>query len=344
MRKIVLAGLVLLVALCGNSVGVDVEAGAASGEALRIRLDLKDGSSLLGTPLAGELRVSARYGWDLDVPIRWISSFSFNPGATNAVLHLQDGDQLSVQMRDPSIKLESLLGVLEIQMASVVSMTVVPAQADLPLALRNGLLAFYTFSTDEGNRVTDHSGTRRNGNANNTEWTPDGKVGGAMRFGPTNSHVVASDAGLPMGNAPRSIAFWLKLDATRSSGNAVAYGPMRHNQACMLGMDWRLGRDSIAFSQWGAVNVAEQKFGANRWYHIVYTYNGREHTFYIDGARDNLAVREISRGIDTAPTGNLYIGTAGADDGSSFDGWLDEVMIYDRVLEPAEVRLLFERR
>jgi uncharacterized repeat protein (TIGR02543 family) len=212
--------------------------------------------------------------------------------------------------------------------------------------LASGLLAHYSFAKDEGGRVSDLSGMKRDGKVVNAEWTADGRIGGAMRFGPDVSYIEASDAGLPMGDAARSIAFWMKLGANRNLSNPLVYGTLRHNQNFSLGMDWRLGRNSICVGQHGSVNVASKKFETGRWYHIVYTYGGAaDHRFYIDGVEDPLAVREIRSPLGTASSGSLYLGLqAGVDRANTFDGWLDDVMIYDRVLEPAEVRLLFERR
>lgn len=217
--------------------------------------------------------------------------------------------------------------------------------SDADVSLSKGLLAKYSFTNDEGARVSDQSGKKRDGKIVDAEWTADGRFGGAMRFGPTNSYVVASDEGLPMGGAVRSIAFWMKLGANRNLSNPLAYGTLRYNQNFSMGMDWRLGRNSICIGQHGAVNVASKKFETGRWYHIVYTYGGgSEHRFYIDGVEDPLAVREIRAPLETVSSGSLYLGLrAGLDSAThSFDGWLDEVMIYDRVLEPAEVRRLYE--
>ncbi len=228
-------------------------------------------------------------------------------------------------------------------------LVVAPTRVDTPVVpdWRKGLLAFYSFSDDEGARVSDQSGKKRDGKVVDAEWTADGRLGGAMRFGPTNSYVVASDEGLPMGGAVRSIAFWMKLGANRNLSNPLAYGTLRYNQNFSMGMDWRLGRNSICIGQHGAVNVASKKFETGRWYHIVYTYGGgSEHRFYIDGVEDTLAVCEFRAPLETVSSGSLYLGLrAGLDSAAhSFDGWLDEVMIYDRVLEPAEVRQLYEPR
>ena len=61
----------------------------------------------------------------------------------------------------------------------------------------------------------------------------------------------------------------------------------------------------------------------------------------IDGAAHPLVVREFST-FDTKLAGTLMLGDSD-EQAPSYDGCLDEVMIYDRVLSPAEVRQIYER-
>lgn len=164
-----------------------------------------------------------------------------------------------------------------------------------------------------------------------------------MQFSGQDSHIVTHDRELPMGDAPRSIAFWLKLGQDQSHSHILSYGnPNQHNQMVMLSIDWRVNRNSIAFSQYGGVHVASTRMVPDRWYHVVYTYGGGgQHAFYVDGKFSPPQAQEL-RTINTQPSGKLLIGSNSL--GHFLDGWLDEVMIYDRVLEPADVRQLFERR
>jgi len=218
-----------------------------------------------------------------------------------------------------------------------------PGDATLPPALRKGLLAYYPFNRDEGDHVSDNSDCRRNATAENVIWTPDGKVGGAVCFSPEGSRIIASDQGLPAGDAPRSIAFWKKTGPKNEIVTCLlTYGAQHRNQECSLGMDWRDGRSSIQVSPNGTCNVAGTKIANERWYHVVYCYGGNgEHTFFINGVAEAPSVREF-REFDTQLSGKLFLGDSD-DTPPSYDGWMDEVMIYDRVLSPAEIRQIYER-
>lgn len=219
-----------------------------------------------------------------------------------------------------------------------------PDSSVLPPDLRKGLLAYYPFNRNEGSRVSDLSDSRRNATAENVAWTPNGKVGGAMVFNPKGSRIIASDQGLPEGDAPRSIAFWKKTGSKNEILVCMlTYGKQQAGLQCSLGMDWRVGRSGILVSPSGSCNVAGQRLENERWYHVVYCYGGGgKHAIYINGATEPLSVREFST-FNTQLAGRLMLGDSD-EQAPSFDGCLDEVMIYDRVLSPDEVRQIYERQ
>jgi hypothetical protein len=82
------------------------------------------------------------------------------------------------------------------------------------------------------------------------------------------------------------------------------------------------------------------------WYHIAYTYAmdnnvATDPVLYIDGAAT--VVNEIVTpvGTMTSDTGDdLYIGNQSATS-STFDGRIDNLRIYDRVLSPAEILAIY---
>ena len=77
-----------------------------------------------------------------------------------------------------------------------------------------------------------------------------------------------------------------------------------------------------------------------RWYHVAVTYDGSEVAIYIDSKKENSTA--ASGSIDTF-NANLDIGrdTAFSYSGEAFDGYIDDVRIYNRGLSASEVRQLF---
>ena len=85
-----------------------------------------------------------------------------------------------------------------------------------------------------------------------------------------------------------------------------------------------------------SIKSSTDTWQANRWYHAAFTWDGATFRIYIDGALEQTF---------TLPSGvsNTYEGIVLAVRGNEeffFNGSLDEVRIYDRVLTPEEVREL----
>ncbi len=111
----------------------------------------------------------------------------------------------------------------------------------------SGLLLHYTFDRDEKGLVTDASGNGRTAKVNGATWVADGARGGAYRLDNIAQTITATDAGLPSGDAPRSIALWMKLDREYpngitgflgygSSGASRTTGRARHGLALEPGL------------------------------------------------------------------------------------------------------------
>jgi parallel beta-helix repeat protein len=73
------------------------------------------------------------------------------------------------------------------------------------------------------------------------------------------------------------------------------------------------------------------------WHHIALTYNGSAINLYLDGSM----VKSVSASgkVDRNPSRDIYIGKDPW--GNSFNGYIDEVRIYDRALTEGEVHGLF---
>jgi len=304
-----------------------------------VRLD--EGSLIKGILLTRTFPVRTLYGVDLDLSYEWIQSVRMVDDSLEVRLH--NGDRLTASVDVSPLRLQTLIGTLELPIDRIrdISISLPDDVSRLPTELHKGLVGYYTFDRDAGSRVDDSSAAERHGVGTSIEWTPEGRVGGAMYFNGKESRIIAPDAGLPTGDASRSFAFWVKLDSPTHNSTLVGYGPRSHNQSCFYGMDWRHGRNSVGFSQWGAVNVPARRMEVGRWYHFVHTYGGSgDHAFYIDGEFVQMGVHEIRSPLNTRLNGTFYIGAQEAEE-HGFYGWLDEVLIYDRKLSREEVTQLY---
>ena len=206
----------------------------------------------------------------------------------------------------------------------------------------NGLLLHYAFDADESGIVTDLSGNGRTATVNGATWVANGARGGAYRFAGNGQTIVATDAGLPSGDAPRTVAMWLKLDVAYTNGvtGMFSYGTPTYDQQINLGYDWREDRDCYAFSQCGACFLtARQVPAAGTWAHVAYVYGGDgDHHLYIDGQPSD-GMSELEGPISTVLSGALRLGGHPNSEGPD-GGYVDDVRIYDRVLTAEEICIL----
>lgn len=203
----------------------------------------------------------------------------------------------------------------------------------------SGLVLYYPFN--QPGAVTDESGNNRLGQIHGATWTSNGVCGGAYRFESINQNITASDSGLPSGDAPRSVAAWIKLNTLYAdqSTEYFSYGTRSYNQLTSLGLDWRLDRDRFNFSQYGGVFLTQQRMElTDVWYHVVYTYEGAgKHALYINGIRTD-GLNELAGPINTRLSGLLMLGGHPQNAGSlgPDGGYLDEVMVFNRALTGVE--------
>ena len=201
--------------------------------------------------------------------------------------------------------------------------------------LTSGLLAYYPF---DGN-ADDVSGNGRAGTVHGATWISNGVHGGACHFASISEYISAPDAGLPSGDAPRTISLWLMLESsyTDSLTGMLIYGTNQSNKRIELGIDWRLGRNRYYFSPGGTAMLTDAvAAGPGTWAHLVYTYGGAgEHHLYVNGQISD-GLSELGGAINTVLTGQLVLGGQSGFVGPD-GGYLDEVRIYNRELSAQEI-------
>lgn len=83
----------------------------------------------------------------------------------------------------------------------------------------------------------------------------------------------------------------------------------------------------------------EVDIDAERWYHFACTYDGDEMTLHGHGLEFDpspVPVGLTGKLVDK-PGAELTIGRLAGDDGTKYSGWIDQVMIFNRALEHAEI-------
>ena len=233
-----------------------------------------------------------------------------------------------------------------------------PAEVhDLYADLNEGLIAHWPLNEGQGSLTEDvagdHDGTVHGG----AMWVS-GVEGYALEFDGTDDYVeVADHDSLSFGNGsgdfPFTLSAWINRVAP-SSFNVIASKyrggyPRRQEYALVLRDD-----DTVRITAFDTTDdyrlslKSDVAVGAG-WHHVVATYDGSASanglTLYIDGAESPATIelddpRYVAMHNTTEP---FRVGAQVVGDGTLrfFQGVVDDVRVYDRVLSPAEVGELY---
>ena len=218
----------------------------------------------------------------------------------------------------------------------------------------NGLVAHWTLDETGGSAIADsagsYGGTWSDGSGNDTAGESEsGQVGTALNFDGSDDHIdIPNSFGLFDGTSAFSLSLWAKPDSLPSSDdwqNAPMLINFRgENSFFMTLADGsstpdRVGaRGNYSGSGWTTV-VESNPLTVGDWVHLVVTYDPASgYTLYENGS--SLDTSSMTETINVDNSQN----NIGADDDSGtdrfFDGALDDIRIYDRVLSPSEVSTL----
>jgi len=203
----------------------------------------------------------------------------------------------------------------------------------------SGLVAWYRGSGDGTSNKNDLAV------AGNVSTTTDrfGNANAASLFAPSGSGdattaISGNNPLLPVGTAARTVSVWLQ-----TSTNYTSWG---------TGDFWNWGTNAIGerFGEVVVNNDTEYFVGQfsdkdgtvhvndGDWHNVIVTYDGTTTTQYVDGVLDVTATLVLN----TTGT-SLVIGNALHDHTQEpFNGALDDVLIYDRVLSTSELRQVYE--
>lgn len=210
--------------------------------------------------------------------------------------------------------------------------------------LSSGLVGKYEFS---GN-ADDSSGNSFNGTVFSASLAPDrfGNANSAYIFNGSSSYIsLGNQTAFNFGTGNFSISAWIKMNGAQSDnyffskygGAGAGYG---------VGTGWGSSLYGFVGTNSGGANQAELRTSVdlndNAWHHVVFTYNyGAAAKLYLDNSEiHSFDISYLSGSLDSAAP-VLFGKYDGAVPANHFNGSMDEVAIYNRVLSPSEVTALF---
>jgi hypothetical protein len=180
----------------------------------------------------------------------------------------------------------------------------------------------------------------------------EGAANAAVMFNGTTSHITAPDAArLKYTGGNMTISVWMKPNTTEVDGGYIVSKPWNGSGGYNYRLQYTSSRQIVGFIS-GATAfsfTAPAVLTANTWNHIVMTMDSTSHVkLYINGQQNYSNAHTIVSWTATdlnvkLAIGNLYPYGQGWGGNSvyNFDGTVDDVRIYTRVLSPAEISALY---
>lgn len=215
-------------------------------------------------------------------------------------------------------------------------------------SLRRGLVLHFTLDREEpGAQVADTSGKGNHGVVTGARWSADGRRGGAYEFGADGDRIQAP-ASPTLAPQRLTLAAWIKTSARDGTWRRIFDRSATQGYALSIAGDrkddtWR-GR--VCLETWNGFCLSQNVVADGTWHHIVAVYDTTGQWLYVDGRRQPDEGFFQDRGPRPANRYSLIIGggqSTPPDAGSaaSFQGLIDEPMVFDRILTAPEAAFLY---
>ena len=199
-----------------------------------------------------------------------------------------------------------------------------------------GLVAAYGFDEGTGTSVSDRSGKGNNGVISGATWAATGRFGKALSFNGTNSWVtVADSASLDLMNG-MTLEAWIYPTATMTGWRTVMMKEQPSADIYYLSANTDINQPATGVSVGGTIRQldAGTTIPVNAWTHLTATYDGTTQRLYINGVQ---VASGAQTGSITTSISPLHIG-GNSIWGEYFNGYIDEVRIYNRALTTSEIQ------
>jgi len=221
------------------------------------------------------------------------------------------------------------------------------AQTPAPPPLPAGLVLHFTFDeASKDNVIADGSGRNNNGQASGARWTSSGRQGGGCELRPNTHIVVPNSESLKVKQA--TFAVWFRTTKFDNVWRRILDKGIDQGSGFALG----IGGESPELPSKGRVACAVNKSGPclserfvvdGAWHHAAATFDGENLALYIDGVPQKQVL--ASPGEIAANDANLTIGMIEPDPPEpgkhqSFQGAIDDVMIFNRALSAEEIKTM----
>ena len=263
----------------------DEKTSSSHDKPLSLVLNLNDGSVLKGVPSMDEIPVQTSFA-NVKIPLQSVLSIELTKGQETIKIRLRNGDQLQGITKLENIQVQALFGKIEVPIMHVVSISVQGGgESSLPPHLLKGLVLYYSFDQDEGEKVTDKSGGGHHGTVHGAAFASNGKIAGACEFNGRDSYVSilnSKDFNLNL-NAKKTFSLWWKPHSLQSVQTCLLSRGDSENQS--LGFNLYIAHGKYYYLPFKIDHWAqfEAPLVAGEWHHVAVTKQNRTWKIYHNG-------------------------------------------------------------
>jgi len=231
------------------------------------------------------------------------------------------------------------------------------AEAFNNLIINDGLIGYWKLDENNDNdRAIDSSGYANHGTASGfgAGGGPSSTVSSLINFSNPQSLefdgaddiVTIPDNDILDGLGPLTFAAWINPQTMGEGDNGRIIG--KYNGTTQFRPDFRVDiNNRLLFRYDGTTNLqrvtSNNTITTNQWQHVAVTWNGGTGSagvhIYVNGVEQSYSSSSDGSGLNDGTAFNYYIGNNNTAE-RTFDGHIDEVRIYNRVISSAEIRAL----
>ncbi|MBK9130640.1 MAG: LamG domain-containing protein [Gammaproteobacteria bacterium] len=196
-------------------------------------------------------------------------------------------------------------------------------------------IAHWTFDEQSGVVAEDTSGNGNTGTLIGDPAREAGRLGGALSFDGVDDYVATTLIPFDPSIRDFTVALWFRVDARGSDEHLISQGDGSGTGRGWLGNDVSRG----IYSFLGRVRTDTQFIPElGQWHHAALTKSGTTVQIYVDGQ-----LKATNPDVKVEPAdGTLFLGSNKTATLGHFNGALDDVRVYDEVLDAATIRALYD--
>jgi hypothetical protein len=218
-------------------------------------------------------------------------------------------------------------------------------------SLTDGLVAYWSFNEGSGSTVYDYSGNSNHGTIYGATWTAAGALGNALEFDGDDYILIPNDLSQQITTNQITVSAWINLYADVGNDQARiickqetvrrAWGLeiFGENYGGSTGNQINFHDTDGSTASYNSLSTTH--LNLNQPYHVLVTDDAGTITMYIDGLEDYSS--SIGYGIPSSIDAPIIIGATNTPDRFFFNGIIDEVLIYNRVLSQGEISALYAK-